>query len=114
MKSLYAVEWADYFRQLQANPKKELVTLYMGTQMNSTTYGMLADLREMISELREDYRQAWLDEATPFRLQSALYRWDAEWDYWTDVQKLLVQQVFQGWKEGEPFPPLESIRPKLK
>ena len=112
MKSLYVLEWAEYFRQLRENPKKELVQLYCGNQMNSTTYGMLTDLREMISELREEYRQAWLDEATPFRLQSALYRWDAEWDYWTAVQKLLVQQVFQGWKEGEPFPPLESIRPK--
>ena len=114
MKSLYAVEWAEYFRQLRENPKKELNTLYIGNQMNSTTYGMLTDLREMISELREQYREAWLDEATPFRLQSALYRWDAEWDYWTAVQRLLVQQVFQGWKEGEPFPALEAIRPKVK
>jgi hypothetical protein len=114
MKSLYVVEWADYFRQLRQNPKKELVQLYCGNQMNSTTYGMLTDLREMISELREPYREAWLDEATPFRLQSALYRWDAEWDYWRAVQRLLVQQVFQGWKEGEPFPALESIRPKAK
>ena len=114
MKSLYALEWADYFRQLKENPKKELVQLYIGNQMNSTTYGMLTDLREMISELREEYREAWLEEATPFRLQSALYRWDAEWDYWTAVQRLLTQQVFQGWKEGEPFPPLESIRPKAK
>ncbi len=114
MKSLYALEWADYFRQLKENPNKELVQLYIGNQMNSTTYGMLTDLREMISELREQYREAWLEEATPFRLQSALYRWDAEWDYWTAMQRLLLQQVFQGWKEGEPFPTLESIRPKVK
>jgi hypothetical protein len=114
MKSLYALEWAEYFRQLKENPKKELVQLYIGNQMNSTTYGMLTDLREMISELRGEYREAWLEEATPFRLQSALYRWDAEWNYWTAVQRLLTQQVFQGWKEGEPFPPLESIRPKAK
>jgi hypothetical protein len=114
MKSLYVVEWAEYFRQLHQNPKKELVELYCGNQMNSTTYGMLTDLREMISELREPYRETWLDEATPFRLQNALYRWDAEWDYWRSVQRLLVQQVFQGWKEGEPFPAIESIRPKTK
>src|ERR1035437_337842 len=101
MKSLYAVEWAGYFRQLKENPNKELVQLYIGNQMNSTTYGMLTDLREMISELREEYREAWLEEATPFRLQSALYRWDAEWDYWTAMQRLLTQQGFQGWKEGE-------------
>jgi hypothetical protein len=43
-----------------------------------------------------------------------LYRWDAEWDYWTSAQRRLVQQVFQGWNEGEPFPPLGSIRPKVK
>jgi hexosaminidase len=114
MKSLYTLEFARYFRQLQENPKKELVQLYCSNQMNSKTYGMLADLREMISELREQYREAWLDEATPFRLQSALYRWDAEWDYWTTVQKLLVQKVLHDWKEGEPFPPLESIRPEVK
>ncbi len=114
MKCLYVVEWADYFRQLREHPRKDLVQLYIGNQMNSTTYGMLTDLREMISELRGEYREAWLDEATPFRLQSALYRWDAEWNYWTAVQHLLVQQVLQGWKAGEPFPPLESIRPKVK
>ncbi len=114
MKSLYVLEWTDYFRQLHDNPKKELIQLYLGNQMNSTTYGMLTDLREMISELREDYRQAWLEEATPFRLQSALYRWDAEWDYWTTVQKLLLANVFQGWKEGEPFPSIDVIRPKVK
>ena len=112
MKCLYAAEWADYFRQLRENPKKELITLYIGNQMNSTTYGMLADLREMISELREQYREAWLAEATPFRLQSALYRWDAEWDYWTAVQRLVVQKVLQGWKEGDPFPGIEVIRPQ--
>jgi hexosaminidase len=112
MKCLYAVEWAGYFRQLQENPNKELVTLYVGIQMNSRTYGMLADLREMISELREAYRQAWLEEATPFRLQDALYRWDAEWDYWTDVQRLLIEKVLLGWKDGDPFPSLEVIRPK--
>ncbi len=112
MKCLYVVEWADYFKQLKEKPQKQLVTLYIGMQMNSGTYGMLTDLREMISELREDYRQAWLDEATPFRLQSALYRWDNEWQYWTSVQKLLVSQVLHGWKEGDPFPSIEVIRPK--
>jgi hypothetical protein len=112
MKCLYAAEWGDYFRQLKDNPKKELVTLYIGNQMNSTTYGMLTDLREMISELREQYREAWLSEATPFRLQSALYRWDAEWDYWTAVQRLVVQKVLHTWKEGEPFPPIDVIRPQ--
>ena len=112
MKSLYAVEWSDYFQQLKENPNKELVSLYIGNQMNSTTYGMIGDLQEFISETRGQYRDAWLDEATPFRLQSALYRWDDEWQYWNSVRRLVIEKVLHSWKPGEPFPPLETIHPK--
>jgi hypothetical protein len=52
--------------------------------------------------------------AALFRLQNTLYRWDAESDFWTARQRLLIQQVFQGCKEGEPFPPLVAIRPMVK
>ena len=104
MKSLYAVEWADYFRQLKENPNKELVPLYIGNQMNSTTYGMLTDLREMISELREQYREAWLEEATPFRLQSALYRWDAEADFWLATWHR-VNELLRSRGKDNPSPP---------
>jgi hypothetical protein len=38
----------------------------------------------------------------------------AEWNYWTTVQHLLREEVLHGWKAGEPFPPLEAIRPKAK
>jgi hypothetical protein len=50
----------------------------------------------------EQLPEVWLEGAAPFRLQSALYRWDAKWNYWTAIQRLLVQRVFQGWKEGDP------------
>jgi hypothetical protein len=112
MKCLYAVEWAGYFRQLQANPDPKLVTLYIGIQMNAQDHGMLADLREAISGLKEPYRQAWLEEATPYRLPSALLRWDAEWDYWEAVHQRVVDQVLHGWSKGEPFPSIAVIRPQ--
>jgi hexosaminidase len=112
MKCLYALEWQDYFKQLKENPKKELVSLYIGNQMNSTTYGMIGDLQEFISELRGQYRDVWLEEATPFRLQSALYRWDNEWQYWNNVRTLVIDKVLHSWKPGEPFPSLDVIRPK--
>jgi hypothetical protein len=112
MKCLYAVEWAGYFRQLQANPDQKLVTLYIGIQMNAQDHGMLADLRETISGLKERYRQAWLEEASPYRLPSALMRFDAEWLYWRDVQQSVVVQVLHGWRKGEPFPSIAVIRPK--
>jgi hypothetical protein len=112
MKCLYAVEWAGYFRDLKSNPDPKLVTLYIGIQMNAQDHGMLADLREAISGLKEPYRQAWLEEATPYRLPSALLRFDAEWLYWQAVQQGVVDQVLHSWSKGEPFPTIAVIRPK--
>lgn len=62
------------------------MTLYIGIQMNAQDHGMLADLRETISGLKEPYRAARLEEATPYRLPSALLRYDAEWTWWADVR----------------------------
>jgi hypothetical protein len=112
MKSLYAVEWAGYFRQLQTNPDPKLVTLYIGIQMNAQDHGMLVDLRDTISGLRESYRLAWLEEATPYRLPTALAHWDAEMDYWQAVQQHVVEQVLQSWRKDKPFPAIAVIRPK--
>jgi len=111
MKCLYAVEWAGYFRELKANPDPKLVTLYIDIQMNAQDHGMLADLREAISGLKDSYREAWLEEATPYRLPSALMRFDAEWFYWQAVQQRVVEQVLHGWSKGEPFPTIAVIRP---
>ena len=112
MKSLYVVEWAGYFRQLKENPDPKLVTLFIGIQINAQDHGMLADLRETISGLKEAYREAWLEEATPYRLPSALARWDAEWDYWQAVQRRVVDNVLHAWKKDEPFPSIAVIRPQ--
>jgi hypothetical protein len=111
MKCLYAVEWAGYFRELKANPDPKLVTLYIDIQMNAQDHGMLADLREAISGLKDSYREAWLEEATPYRLPSALMRFYAEWCYWQAVEQGVVDQVLHGWSNGEPFPAIAVIRP---
>ena len=81
------------------------------SQMNAQDHGMLADLRETISGLKEPYRQAWLEEATPYRLPSALLRFDAEWLYWQGVQQAVTDKVLHGRKRGEPFPDIGVIRP---
>ncbi len=111
MKSLYAVEWAGYFRDLKANPDPKLVTLYIGIQMNAQDHGMLADLRETIMGLKEPYRRAWLEESTPYRLPSALMRFDSEWLYWQALQQGVVDNVLHAWRKGEPFPDISVIRP---
>ncbi len=110
MKNLYVVEWADYFRQLRKNPDPELTDLYLSTQMGSQTHGMLADLMDTITGLRELYRTAWLEESTSYRLGTALARWDAECEYWRSIQ-VRLPQVREGYKKGGPFPSIDSLRP---
>jgi len=109
MKSLYAVEWAGYFRDLKANPESKLVDLYIGNQMNAQDHGMLADLVDAVSGLREPYRQAWLAESTPYRLGSALARWDAELGFWRATWGR-VDQLLRTREKDEPFPSIDVLR----
>lgn len=111
MKWLYAAEWADYFRKLKENPDPELVSFYLNNQMAAQDHGMLADLMDLITDLKDDYRQAWLEESTTYRLGTALARWDAECEYWRAMQDK-VRQLARSYKKGEPFPPIDAIRPR--
>jgi hypothetical protein len=109
MKSLYAVEWAGYFRQLKANPDAALVDLYIGNQMNAQDHGMLADLVDAVSGLREPYREAWLAESTPYRLGSALARWDAETQFWRGTWAR-VERLLQTRGQERAFPAIDVLR----
>lgn len=111
MKCLYPVEWAGYFRTLQANPDEKLITLFIGVQMVQQGNGMLADLTDAITGLREPYREAWLEESTPYRLDAALVRWDAEARFWQDTWGR-VNELLRTRKKGEPFPSIDAIRVK--
>ncbi len=111
MKCLYAVEWDNYFHQLKDNPDPKLVTLYVGIQMNAQDHGMLADLLDTSSGLKELYRNAWLQESTPYRLGSAMARWDAENQYWLATWHR-VNELLRNRSKDEPFPTLDAIRAK--
>ena len=63
---------------------------------------------DRITDLKPAYRTAWLQEYTSYRLGSALGRWDAEYQYWRDVQQKL-QEFDDSSKAGETLPPLEKI-----
>ena len=63
---------------------------------------------DRITNLKPAYRAAWLQEYTPYRLGSALGRWDAEYQYWRGVQQKL-QEFDDSSKAGETLPPLETI-----
>ncbi len=71
-------------------------------------HSRLVDLMDAITELRAAYRSEWLEEYTPYRLVSALGRWDAEFEYWRKLQARL-EAFSDRSREDETLPPLESL-----
>jgi hypothetical protein len=71
-------------------------------------HSRIVDLMDAITELRPLYRAEWLDEYSPYRLASALGRWDAEYEYWRRCQQRL-QQFSDSTHEGDVLPPLETL-----
>jgi hypothetical protein len=79
-----------------------------GSQTEYPDHSRLVDLMDSITELREQYQEEWLAEYTRYRLASALQRWDAEYEYWRQVQARLVTYSNNS-HEGDTLPPLESL-----
>lgn len=68
----------------------------------------VVDLLGAIAELRPKYRAEWLSEYTPYRLDSALGKWDGEYQYWRAVQEKL-QDFSEASHEGDALPSLEKL-----
>jgi len=109
MRDLYAVEIEDWHKRLGARPTSSDAYFHLGTQGASRNHSRLADLMDEVTALRETYREAWLTEYTPWRLGSALGRWDAEYEYWRRLQAR-IWEALDGFKDGAEIPSLESLR----
>jgi hexosaminidase len=79
-----------------------------GSQITYQDHSRVVDLMDRITDLKPAYRAAWLQEYTPYRLGSALGRWDAEYQYWRGVQEKL-QEFDDSSHAGDILPPLEKI-----
>jgi hypothetical protein len=91
-------------------PKDEVWWNEWGSQVTYQDHSRLVDLMDAITELRETYRVEWLTEYKPYRLASALGRWDAEYEYWRQFQERL-NAFSERTREGAVLPPLESLAP---
>jgi hypothetical protein len=72
------------------------------------SHSRLADLMDAITELRPLYRKEWLMEYTQYRLDSALGRWDHEYQYWRAIQEKLMK-FSDSTKEGDSLPALDHL-----
>lgn len=110
MKYVYAAQMADawqHLRQQKERPGPELVGNFQARFIGGG-HTWTADLMDGITELRPIYRANWLAEYTPYRLGRAMGQWDAEYQYWLQVQ-YQFQAFAREYKPGEPLPPFDSI-----
>ena len=61
-----------------------------------------------ISDLKPEYRAEWLAEYKPYRLGSALGRWDAEYQYWRNIYEKL-RAFSESTQAGDKLPPLDQV-----
>jgi hexosaminidase len=110
LKFLYAADLASFFPKMGERPTLRDVDFYLGRQASSRNHSRFSDLMDAISEMREEYRLAWEAEYMSYRKQSALGRWDAEYEYWRRLQARLWEFMSR-FKDHDPLPPLQSFRP---
>jgi hypothetical protein len=89
-------------------PKDEVWWNNWESQVTYQDHSRIIDLMDAITELRSQYRSAWLDEYTAYRLDSALTRWEAEALYWRTLQERLLT-FSERSHEGQSLPPLETV-----
>jgi len=108
MKFQYPVEAGERWRDLGPTPTGDQLWTLFESEVTSQNHGRIEDLMDTIAELRDPYRDAWLQEYTPFRLNTALGRWNAEFGYWRGLQAR-IRTFLEKYHRGEPLPSFESV-----
>jgi hexosaminidase len=107
MKYLYADQISGFWQRLGKSPNPSDLSFYSG-EIYSHDHSRIADLLDIIGDLQQPYRAAWLEEYTPYRLRRVMARFDGELDYWWTVKKRL--EYFENhFRRGDTLPPLDSF-----
>lgn len=80
-KAIYAQMIAQDYAAAAADPANRHLANAMFGKANGIN-GLLQDMRDQVSSLREQYRALWLERNTPYFLDNILIRYDAELMYW--------------------------------
>ena len=78
------------------------------SQVTHYDHSYVIDLMDGISGLKPAYQAEWMQQYTPYRMGSALGRWDAEFQYWRGVHDRL-RHFNESTREGDVLPPLEQV-----
>ncbi len=110
LKFQYGVEITQAWNALGPKPNTGQLDNDFANIVVSQQHGKLPDLMEAITELKPQYREAWLEEYTSYRLEAALGRWDAEYEYWRKLQANL-ERMLEEYDSQRGLPSWTSLLP---
>jgi hypothetical protein len=112
MRYLYALETAESWQKMGTRPSRRQLDSVLHELCNGCLVHFPAgDLMDAVTELREDYRTAWLAEYAPYRLGASLGKFDREYLYWYGFSRWL-RKLEIGFRDGDTLPQLESHHPE--
>ena len=72
--------WDNY---IETKGKKDSWVMYY--DIDYSAHGLITDMEDYCTELKEEYRQAWLLENKPYRLETMIGRFDVEYSFWRNL-----------------------------
>lgn len=106
LKQIYAREIAGFWSRLGPKPDPREALNLIHNEVSYKYHTRTSDMLDALSTIRDRFREAWLMEFTPFRLNIALAKFDAELAAWWKFQRRL-QELVDDLSEG--LPPLETL-----
>jgi hexosaminidase len=85
--------------------KKDYIMYY---DVNYSTHGLTVDMMDWCTEIREEYRKAWLSENMPYRLGTMEGRFDADYLLWHTIYTKILDYRFHN-KSKEPKLKFEEL-----
>jgi hypothetical protein len=70
--------------------EKDFVMYY---DLNYSTHGLIVDMMDYCTEIREEYRRAWLSENMSYRLGTISGRFDSEYLLWRNLYAKIAEYV---------------------
>ena len=106
LKHIYAREIADFWQKLGPEPDKSAAFNLIHNEVSFKYHTRTSDMMDALSVIKDRFREAWLAEFAPFRLNIALAKFDVELGVWWKLQRRF-QKIVRELDAG--LPPLESL-----
>ncbi|MFT3702097.1 MAG: family 20 glycosylhydrolase [Agriterribacter sp.] len=72
--------------------------------ITETPHGLIMDMLDYSTEIKEEYRQAWLSENIPYRLGTIMGRFDDEYRLWRELSQKVLDYRYHREEGTKPKP----------